>query len=182
MSEGKVTALSKSNTHSFNKVNCGHLRFIEGLGIEGDAHAGKTVKHRSRVKKDPTAPNLRQVHFIHTELFEFLEKEFNIKVKPGDMGENVTTTGLDLLSLPTGSILNLGEGVSIEITGLRNPCTQLNSIDPTLMSRLVQKEEDGSVTRLAGVMGVVLSGGIVRQHDPIQVVTPKEPYQPLKPV
>jgi len=182
MTDGTVVALSRSSTHTFRKDRKEELQFTEGHGIEGDAHAGKKVKHRSMVKKDPNAPNLRQVHLIHEELFHFLSSEYNISVQPGFMGENVTTAGIDLLELPTGAILKLGNEVTIQVTGLRNPCNQLNSIDPTLMSRVLQKQDDGSIIRLAGIMAIVLKGGKVQVNDYVSVELPEGPHNPLKPV
>lgn len=96
-----VISVSKSDEHTFSKQVLHSITLIAGDGVEGDAHCGKTVQHRSRVKADPTQPNLRQVHLIHSELFEEL-KEQGFDVAAADLGENITTRGIDLLSLPKG--------------------------------------------------------------------------------
>ena len=119
---GKIVALSKSATHTMRKFNENSLNLLTRLGIEGDAHNGVTVKHRSRVAQDPTQPNLRQIHLIHSELHDELKAK-GFEVAYGQMGENITTRGIDLLDLPKGTVLKIGEAL-IEITGLRNPCAQ----------------------------------------------------------
>ncbi|MBL4663319.1 MAG: hypothetical protein JKY22_07150 [Flavobacteriaceae bacterium] len=174
MGQGKVMALSKSEAHTFNKYNCEKIMLLKGLGVQGDAHMGKTVKHLSRVKKDPTTPNLRQVHLIHSELFEELsEKGFT--VNPGEMGENITTSGVDLLNLPKGSILKIGIS-EIMITGLRNPCSQLESIQTGLMKALLDKDKQGEIVRKAGIMGIIQIGGEINTGDVITVQFPAKPY------
>jgi MOSC domain-containing protein YiiM len=149
--------------------------------VEGDAHAGETVQHLSRVRRDPTQPNLRQVHLIHSELHDELRAK-GFEVEPGQMGENVTTRGLDLLALPVGARLRLGEEAVVEVTGLRNPCKQLDGIQPGLMEATLEREEDGELVRKAGIMGVVLAGGEVRAGDEIAVELPPEPHRALGPV
>jgi MOSC domain-containing protein YiiM len=157
------------------------IRLLAGLGVEGDAHSGKTVKHRSRVARNPHAPNLRQVHLIHAELLdELLARQ--LSVAPGEMGENVTTRGIDLLSLPTGTRLRLGDEAVVEVTGLRNPCAQLNDIRPGLMAATLARLPSGQLIRKAGVMSVVLVGGDVRPDDPIHVELPAPPHRALEPV
>jgi len=178
---GVVAAVSRSAAHTFSKWHEPEIRLLAGLGVEGDAHMGETVKHRSRVARDPTQPNLRQVHLIHAELFDELAAA-GYSVAPGQMGENVTTRGVDLLGLPTGTRLHLGAGAVIEITGLRSPCAQLNGIADGLLSAVLTKSEDGTVTRKTGVMGIVLVGGSVRPGDPIRVEAPAGPHYPLEPV
>jgi MOSC domain-containing protein YiiM len=157
------------------------IRLVAGLGVEGDAHQGETVKHRSRVARDPSQPNLRQVHLIHAELHDELRLA-GFEVEPGRMGENVTTRGVDLLGLPTGARLHLGEAAVVEVTGLRNPCAQLDGIQPGLMAATLGRDADGNLVRKAGVMGVVLAGGEVRPGDPIRVELPPEPRRRLAPV
>lgn len=176
-----VAAVARSATHTMTKPTEGSIRLLPGLGVEGDAHAGTTVKHRSRVKRDPTQPNLRQVHLIHAELHDEL-RAAGFAVDPGVMGENVTTRGLDLLGLPTGTRLRLGPDAIVEITGLRNPCAQLDGIQPGLMAATLDRDEDGNLVRKAGVMGIVLGGGEVRPGDAIAVELPPEPRRPLEPV
>ncbi len=153
-------------------------RSVTGLGVEGDAHLGKTVKHRSRVAVNPTQPNLRQVHLIHTELHDELRAAGFI-VSPGEMGENITTRGIDLLALPTGTRLHLGDMAVVEVTGLRNPCVQLDRFQPGLMAAVLEHDAHGKLIRKAGVMGIVLAGGEVRPGDPIRIELPPAPHKPL---
>ncbi|HZA93436.1 MAG TPA: MOSC domain-containing protein [Gemmatimonadales bacterium] len=173
-----VTAVSCSSSHSFSKPNQDSIRLLAGLGIEGDAHLGTTVKHRSRVAKDPTQPNLRQVHLIHAELFDELAGK-GFSVAAGAMGENVTTRGIDLLNLPAGTRLHLGESAVIEVTGLRNPCVQIDRFQKGLMKAVLGKDEQGNVIRKSGIMAIVLEGGQVRPGDAIRVELPSEPHRPL---
>ncbi|HEV2189056.1 MAG TPA: MOSC domain-containing protein [Stellaceae bacterium] len=177
-----VVAVSRSPGHSFSKPNQGSIRLLQGLGVEGDAHMGVTVKHRSRVAKDPTVPNLRQVHLIHAELMDELAAAGFHPIAPGIMGENVTTRGVDLLGLPTGAKLRLGPAAVVEITGLRNPCAQLNKIQPGLMAATLDRDAEGNLIRKAGVMGVVLAGGEIKPGDPIAVELPPEPRRKLEAV
>jgi MOSC domain-containing protein YiiM len=178
---GVVTAVSKSGTHTMSKPNLDSVRLLAGLGVEGDAHQGVTVKHRSRVARDPSQPNLRQVHLIHAELHDEL-REAGFDVTPGMMGENITTRGVDLLGLPTGARLRLGATALVEITGLRNPCGQLNGVQDGLLSATIDKDADGNLIRKAGIMGIVLADGEVRPGDAIAVELPPEPHRPLEPV
>jgi len=145
---GVVTAVSRSPTHTMTKPNEGSVRLVAGLGVDGDAHQGVTVKHRSRVARDPTAPNLRQVHLVHAELHDELRAAGFILV-PGQMGENVTTRGVDLLGLPTGARLRLGAEAIVEVTGLRNPCMQLNKLQPGLMAATLDRDAEGNLVRKA---------------------------------
>jgi MOSC domain-containing protein YiiM len=163
------------------KANCASIQLLAGLGVWDDAHQGVMVKHRSRVARDPSQPNLRQVHLIHAELHDALAAQ-GFVLKPGEMGENVTTRGLDLLGLPTGARLRLGETAVIEVTGLRNPCLQLDGIQPGLMAATLERDARGRLVRKAGVMGIVLAGGDVRPGDPIRVELPAAPHRPLEPV
>jgi MOSC domain-containing protein YiiM len=157
------------------------IRLLAGLGVEGDAHLGATVKHRSRVRRDPSQPNLRQVHLIHAELFDEL-RPAGFVLEPGQIGENVTTRGIDLLGLPAGARLRLGETALIEVTGLRNPCVQLDGIQPGLMAATLDRDAEGNLVRKAGVMAIVLRAGEVRPGDPIAVTLPPDPHRPLAPV
>ena len=178
---GTIVAVSRSPGHTLSKPSEGSIRLLEGLGVEGDAHMGVTVKHRSRVAKDPTVLNLRQVHLIHAELHDELEA-MGFRLTPGIMGENVTTRGVDLLGLPTGARLRLGPAVLVEITGLRNPCYQLNKIQEGLMAATLDRDSDGNLIRKAGVMGIVLAGGEIRPGDKIEVELPPEPRRKLEAV
>lgn len=172
---GTIVALCRSGAHSFSKFNVPALRLLAGLGVEGDAHCGVTVKHRSRVAADPTQPNLRQVHLIGEELHAELRGR-GFDVGPGTMGENITTRGLDLLALPKGARLTLGAGAIIEITGLRNPCVQLDSCQQGLMAAVLDRAPDGALVRRAGVMGIVLQGGDIGVGDTIRVELPAGPH------
>lgn len=178
---GVVTAVSLSPTHTFSKPSRDSIRLLTGLGVEGDAHLGETVKHRSRVARDPSQPNLRQVHLIHAELHDEL-REAGFAVSAGQMGENITTRGLDLLALPTGTHLRLGDTAVVEVTGLRNPCVQLDGFQPGLMAATLGRDERGNLIRKAGVMGIVLADGEVRPGDPIHVELPPEPHRALEQV
>jgi MOSC domain-containing protein YiiM len=176
-----VVAVSRSATHTMTKPNEASIRLLAGLGVEGDAHMGATVKHRSRVKRDPTVPNLRQVHLVHAELHDELARA-GFTVVPGQMGENITTRGVDLLALPTGARLHVGATAVIEITGLRNPCAQLDGIQSGLMAATLDRDAQGALIRKAGVMAIVCADGEVRPGDPIRVELPAKPHRALEPV
>lgn len=177
----RVVAVHRSSVHAFSKDAEEAIHLIEGLGVEGDAHAGKTVQHRSRVRRDPSQPNLRQVHLMHAELFAEL-MELGFTVWPGNLGENITTEGLDLLALPCGTQLRFDGGALVEITGLRNPCAQIDGFQPGLMQAVLDRDEAGNLVRKAGVMGIVLASGTVQPGAGIQVFLPVAPHQPLAPV
>jgi MOSC domain-containing protein YiiM len=177
---GIVLAVHRSPTHSFSKKPALSIRLIAGLGVEGDAHAGETVRHRSRVARNPTQPNLRQVHLIHSELHDELNAA-GFNVTPGDMGENITTRGLDLLALPTGTRLLIGAAV-IELTGLRNPCIQLDRFQQGLMQATLDRNTAGNLIRKAGVMGVVLISGDVLPDVSIHIEIPRGAQRKLEPV
>lgn len=181
MGRGSVVAVHSSAAHGFSKFAEDAIELVAGLGVRGDAHAGHTVQHRSRVKRDPDAPNLRQVHLIHAELFHELMAADHA-VWPGDLGENITTRGVDLLSLPTGARLRIGSGAVVEVTGLRNPCSQIDKFQRGLMAAVLGRDERGELVRKTGVMGVVIAGGEVRAGDTVEVVLPALPYAPLEPV
>jgi MOSC domain-containing protein YiiM len=181
MMSGRVEAVSQVGTHRFSKQPRMWIRLLAGLGVEGDAHLGTTVKHRSRVARDPTQPNLRQVHLLHDELLQELATQ-GFVIGPGDIGENILTRGLDLLSLPTGTILRIGAAAEIKVTGLRNPCIQLDRFMPGLMAATLDRDTDGNLIRKAGVMAVVLTDGEVRPGDPIDVILPQQPHRRLQPV
>ena len=177
--ESTVVAVSSRSGHSFSKTPRESITLVAGIGVEGDAHAGETVKHRSRVRANPNQPNLRQVHLIPEELFTELA-EAGFTVHAGDLGENVTTSGLDLLALPKGTRLRVGDSAEIEITGLRNPCSQIEDFQPGLLAQVVGKDTDGHIVRKAGVMSIVLTGGTVRPGDPIRVTRPPAPHEALE--
>lgn len=177
----RVVAVSARSGHHFSKTPSLCIRLLTGLGVEGDAHMGRTVKHRSRVRRDPTQPNLRQVHLIHGELFDELRQK-GFTVGPADLGENVTTAGIDLLALPTGTRLFLGASAAVEITGLRNPCIQIDKFQQGLMAATLDRDAGGNLIRKAGIMSIVISDGDVRPGDHIRVELPSAPYRPLQPV
>lgn len=179
MGMSQVAAVSRDEGHHFSKTRQPSIRLLPGLGVEGDAHLGVTVQHRSRVARDPSQPNLRQVHLIQAELFDDLA-EAGFTVAAGELGENITTRGLDLLDLPTGTLLRLGERATVEVTGLRNPCHQIESFQQNLLKQMVGRDERGEVVFRAGVMAVVHDGGEVRPGDGITVELPVEPHRPLE--
>ncbi|MFD7994015.1 MOSC domain-containing protein [Streptomyces mexicanus] len=174
-----VKAVSSNGTYSFTKPNRDSITLLAGLGVEGDVHAGVTVKHRSRVAQDPTQPNLRQVHLIHEELFAEVARA-GFAVSPGDLGENITTSGIDLLGLPVDTLLHIGAEAVVEVTGLRNPCRQIDAFRSGLLKQVVGRDEDGNVVRKAGIMSIVVHGGEVRPGDPIRAELPAEPHRPLE--
>ncbi|HEX3487136.1 MAG TPA: MOSC domain-containing protein [Micropepsaceae bacterium] len=177
-SAGRVIAVSRSATHNFSKPNEPAIRLMTGRGVAGDAHWGETVQHLVRLREDPTKPNLRQVHLIHAELFDEL-RAAGFHVAPGQIGENITTTGIDLLGLPKDARLHLGASAVVQITGLRNPCKQLDGFQPGLMTALLGRDAQGRVTLKSGIMGIVLEDGEVRPGDGINVQLPPEPHERL---
>lgn len=174
-----IFALSRNEEYGFSKRRESSLRLLEGLGVEGDVHCGVTVRHRSRVAADPTQPNLRQVHLIQSELFEELRAK-GFEVEAGALGENVATQGIDLLALPTGTMLELGAAARIEITGLRNPCGQINAYRSGLLAEVRGRNDAGDIVRRAGIMAVVRAGGTIEVGDSIRVILPQAPHRPLE--
>ena len=179
LSPGVVVAVSLSAVHEFSKPVQKSIRLLVGLGVEGDAHLGETIQHRSRVAKDPTQPNLRQVHLIHEELLDELRTD-GFQVAPGVIGENITTRGIDLLALPQAARLHIGDSAIIGVTGLRDPCRQLDDYQPGLMAAVLGRDEQGNVIRKAGIMGVVLAAGEIRTGDAIRVELPARPHLRLE--
>lgn len=173
-----VHTVSRSADHTFSKGSAEVIELVVGLGVNGDAHNGHTVQHRPHARKDPTRPNLRQVHLIHNELHDELQAS-GFDVLPGQMGENITTRGIDLMALPRGTRLRFGEQAEIEVTGLRNPCQQLNDFRPGLMNALVYRDDNGKLVRKAGIMSIVVAAGAVRPGDRITVSLPAEPHEAL---
>ncbi len=176
-----VTSVHLSSTHSFSKQPVDALTLVAGIGAIGDAHAGSMVKHRSRVAADPTQPNLRQVHLLHGELLDELAAR-GFAVNPGELGENIATTGVDLVNLPTGTTVCIGDDAIVSLTGLRNPCRQIEAFQTGLQSQVLGRNNDGSLARLAGVMAVVIRGGAVSPGDPIRWTLPPEPHHRLETV
>jgi MOSC domain-containing protein YiiM len=179
-SPGVVIAVSLGAVHQFSKPVQKSIRLLVGLGVEGDAHLGVTVQHRSRIAKDPTQPNLRQVHLVQEELHDEL-RAGGLQIAPGAIGENITTRGIDLLALPRGARLHIGDAV-VGVTGLRDPCRQLNDYQAGLMAAVLDRDEQGNLVRKAGIMGIVLAAGEVRAGDPIRVELLPEHNQRLEPV
>ncbi|HEX2047552.1 MAG TPA: MOSC domain-containing protein [Acidimicrobiales bacterium] len=179
--EPRVDAVHRRPVHRLAKETQPSIRLVQGVGVEDDVHAGATVKHRSRARRDPAKPNLRQVHLIHGELHDELRGR-GFDVGPGQMGENVTTRGIDLLALPTGARLRLGPDAVVEVTGLRNPCKQLEGLQTGLMAAVLDRDAAGGLVRKAGVMAVVVAGGEVHPGDEIRVELPAMPHRPLQPV
>lgn len=176
-----VVGVSSDSGHNFSKPARQSIRLIAGLGVEGDAHLGITVQHLSRIRRDPDSPNLRQVHLIHGELHDELRGK-GFKVEAGEMGENITTRGIDVLGLPVNARLHLGADAIVEVKGLRNPCSQLDGLQQGLMAATLDRDVAGNLIRKAGVMGVVIASGVVKTGDPIRVELPDGPRVPLAPV
>lgn len=181
MTRASVVSVGLDSAHRFSKRPVDSITLLEGLGVEGDAHLGRTVQHRSRVARDPGQPNLRQVHLMHAELFDDLAA-LGFEVAPSALGENVTTRGVDLLGLPTGTVLALGQEARVEITGLRNPCLQIDRFESGLLKAVVGRDDAGELVRKAGVMGVVVQRGRVTSGDVVAVERPPRPWAPLEPV
>ena len=174
-----IVSVSLNRAHTFSKNVEPQVTLLVGQGIEGDAHCGVTVKHRSRVRQDPAQPNLRQVHLLHIELFEELAAK-GYSVSPGDLGENIATSGIALLALPVGTELRLGASAVVRLTGLRNPCLQIDHFQQGLKSAVLDRTREGSLVRKAGVMSVVVQGGVVRAGDSISITMPAKPYALLE--
>ena len=179
--QGKVLTVSACGNHLFSKKVRASIYLLKGLGVEGDAHMGATVKHRSRVERDPSQPNLRQVHLIHAELFMELNQQ-GYDVSSGTIGENILTQGIELLDLPTGTRLHIGKSATVEVTGSRNPCWQLDDYQSGLLKAVLDRDKNGNLIRKSGIMGIVLKDGEVCPGDEIEVDLPPEPHQRLEPV
>lgn len=176
---GTVVAVSKSKVHGFSKAVVGNIQLLSGLGVEGDAHCGRNVKHRSRVKQNPDQPNLRQIHLIHAELLGELAAS-GFDVLPGDLGENITTRNIPLLSLPRDTRLVFSGGAEITVTGLRNPCPQIDDFMPGLLASVIDRDSEGNLVRKCGIMGTISKGGAVAGGDTISVILPPRPHIPLE--
>jgi MOSC domain-containing protein YiiM len=179
--KAEVVAVSLSSRHSFTKPVALEIRLLSGLGVEGDVHCGVTMQDSYNARKNSASPNLRQVHLIHEELHDDL-RAAGFQVSPGVMGENITTRGVDLLGLPEGTRLHLGDSAVVELTGVRTPCRQLNDYQKGLMSAVVGRNADGSVLYKSGVMAIVLESGVVRPGDTIRAEFPREPFKTLVPI
>jgi MOSC domain-containing protein YiiM len=175
----RVSNLHLSPEHSFSKHSCSEITLVAGIGVEGDAHSGPTVKHRSRVAIDPNTPNLRQVHLIPLEILTNLAIE-GFEIQPGDLGENITTVGINLHELPVGTLLRIGTDSLLALTGLRNPCQQIEQFRTGLLKQCLPKDADGTPQRRAGVMAIVIHGGNVWVDDAIEISLPPLPHQPMQ--
>ncbi len=175
---GRVLSVSLSGKHGFSKQTATEIKLLAGLGVDGDVHCGELVRHRYKVRQDPTQPNLCQVHLLQAELFDELAAK-GFQVHPGEMGENVTTRGIDLLALPTGARLTLGKEAIVQITGLRSPCFQIDRFQAGLLKATVGKDVEGQVLRKTGVMGIAIAGGLIKPGDPIGVDLPAKPWRKM---
>ncbi len=178
---GSVVSVSRDSTHRVSKVPQQAITLLEGIGVEGDAHAGATDQHRYTKRRDPHRPNLRQVHLIQSELFDELATH-GYAVGPGQLGENVTTSGVDLLALPAGTRLHLGDEAVVEVTGLRGPCKLINQVADGLLKAVVATGRGKEVPQRTGVMSVVVVGGIVRPGDAVRVELPVGEHRVLQTV
>ena len=178
---GRVVAVAAASAHEFSKPVQQRITLLAGLGVQGDAHCGVTVKHRSRVKVNPNQPNLRQLHLIPAERLDLLRAQ-GFDVAPGALGENVTTEGIDLFALPRGTRLHLGASAVAEVTGLRNPCYQLDDLQKGLMKATLERDPDGALLLRAGIMAVVVEGGDLAPGDAVRVELPAEPHEALEKV
>ena len=177
--ERVVTAVSRSTEHTFSKANQSSIKLIAGIGVEGDAHAGRTVKHRYLVDKNPSKPNLRQVHLIQSELFDEINRN-GFTLNSGELGENITTRGIDLVALPTKTRLLIGVAVIVELTALRNPCVQIDDFQPGLLKETLYRDDKGNPSLKKGVMGIVVVGGIIYPGDSIVINLPSKPHSHLE--
>ncbi|MDM7991341.1 MOSC domain-containing protein [Arthrobacter sp. zg-Y877] len=176
--DSRVLSVSRSSRHNFSKDRVESVLLVEGLGVDGDAHSGTTVQHVFRKRSHPTEPNLRQVHLIHAELFDELEPD-GFELHPGDLGENITTRGIDLLNLPEGTLLRIGPDAVVQVTGLRSPCRQIDRFQTGLLKAVLPRDSAGKLVRKTGVMGIVLAGGLVNVDDEIRVELPAGPQRRL---
>jgi len=175
---GTVLSVSRDDKHRFSKPTVSSIRLVAGIGVEGDSHAGATVQHRYEMKRNPSAPNLCQVHFMAAELFDDLVPT-GYTVAPGELGENVTTEGINLMSLPLGTRLHLGAQAVVSITGMRSPCSLINGYQNGLMKQLIKTDAAGTVQRRGGIMGIVVTGGVVNPGDRVRVELPAGEQLPL---
>jgi MOSC domain-containing protein YiiM len=180
---GYVIAVAAAATHQLSKPIVDEIRLVKDLGVEGDAHLGATTQHQMQARSDSTRPNLRQVHLLQSELFSELAQKGHV-VGPATLGENITTAGVDLISLPRGTLLllRIGSDAVLQLTGLRNPCGQLDAFQPGLARAMLGKDEGGELIRKARVMSVVISGGTIRTGDEIAIELPLQPFEKLCPV
>ena len=175
---GTVVGVHRRSAHAFSKQPVADIELVSGHGVRDDAHFGVTIQHLSRVAKDPAQPNLRQVHLLQAELLDELTTR-GFAIDAGQLGENITTRGVDLLGLSSGSLIHIGDTVVVRVTGLRNPCAQIDAFHAGLLQAVLDRAPDGRLIRRAGIMGVVETGGVVRAGDPL-IVSPCTPHLPLQ--
>ena len=173
-----VVAVSKDEYHRFSKVPCTQITLIKGVGVRGDTHSGVTVQHLFAVEQDPRQPNLRQVHLLQQEFLD-QARDQGYELTPGDLGENILTDDLDLVGLWQDTLLHIGSQAVVRVSGLRNPCAQIDSFRPGLLQVAVRRDLKGDVVRKAGIMGVVTTGGVVHPGDEIEVEWPAQPHRRL---
>jgi MOSC domain-containing protein YiiM len=183
--EASVVAVHRAPEYQFSKDTTDSITLLAGLGVEGDAHLGATVQHRSRVASDPNQPNLRQVHLVMSELLDEV-RTAGTSIDNGQLGENITTSGIDLIGLPVGSVLRIGPDALVALTGLRNPCKQIRDVGEGVLKMMFVDGEEygrpGEQVGRTGVMGVVLTGGEVRSNDTIKIRYPAGPHTPMQKV
>lgn len=176
-----VAAVHRSARHAFTKHAEACITLLAGLGVEGDAHCGHTVQNRYLKRLDSSRPNLRQVHLLQAELLDELRTQ-GFEVSAGGLGENISTRGLDMLSLARGTRLHIGADAIVELTGLRAPCVQIDRFRNGLKAQVTTRDARGASIIKAGVMGIVLRGGAICGDDVIVVRPPDGPHAPLEPV
>lgn len=181
MNRAMVESVHRSESHDFTKATVEEVVLVAGVGIEGDAHAGATVQHVSRKKKDADRPNLRQVHLVSAELHEELVAD-GFDLDHGGFGENLVTRGIALGDLPVGTTLALGDDAIIVLTGLRDPCAQIDRHREGLRAAVAFDPGEGPKLFRDGAMAMVVRGGVVRTGDPIGVALPPEPHHPMRKV
>lgn len=176
---GIVVSVSAEPGHGFSKTPRAAITLLPGLGVAGDAHCGATVRHRSRVAADPLQPNLRQLHLFPAEWLEALDAR-GFDLAPGGLGENLLTRGLDLLALPTGTLMRFSQGPLVAVTGLRNPCRQIEAYRQGLLAAVLDRDAEGAAVLKAGIMAVILEGGAIAPGDSIALSLPPEPHRKLQ--
>jgi hypothetical protein len=170
--KGKVVAVCCNPEPGLPKPVVDAVHLIENWGVEGDYHAGSLVRHRYLAKKDPNRPNLRQALLVDAAVFVELARQ-DIHIGPGTMGENITIEGIDVMQLLEGTHLAIGSTI-VEVMERRNPCYQLNGIDPRLLKAVVKKQPEQTIFK-AGMMTRILQSGWVCAGDLVEVLPPADP-------
>jgi len=164
--DGFVLALCRNENPGIPKIQVDSIQLVEEFGVEGDYHAGKTIRHRYLAKKDPDQPNHRQVLLIDAKILGDLDQR-GIRIIPGQMGENIVCYGIDVMLLEIGTRFTAGEAL-LEITEARHPCHQLNDSHPDLYQAVIE-EIGGEEIYSAGVFARVIRGGNVDAGNSIFV-------------